>query len=206
MGDDDPMTLIAEQQLAVQLYGSGKFDQAVEILTGSLERQRRVLGEEHTTTLATMQTLGASLRRLGDVQAALDVLGPAVAAHRKKYGLGHIETYKVLIAAGNAAGASGEWERALALHTDAVASAKQAEGGPAFYEPYAASLRGTALLRLERLEEAEAALLEAHAGLVETAGAETAVTRGAVSSLAEVYEATGRDDEAQRWREAADGS
>ena len=206
LGDDDPMTLIAEQQLAVQLYGSGKFDQAVEILTGSLERQRRVLGEEHTTTLATMQTLGASLRRLGDVQAALDVLGPAVAAHRKKYGLGHIETYKVLIAAGNAAGAAGEWERALALHTDAVASAKQAEGGPAFYEPYAASLRGTALLRLERLEEAEAALLEAHAGLVETAGAETAVTRGAVSSLAEVYEATGRDDEAQRWREAADGS
>jgi len=206
LGDDDPMTLIAEQQLAVQLYGSGKFDDAVELLTGSLERQRRVLGAEHTTTLATMQTLGASLRRSGDVQGALDVLGPAVAAHRKKYGLGHIETFKVLIAAGNAAEASGEWERALALFSDAVASAEEAEGGPAFYGPYAASLRGKALLRLERYGEAEAALLEAHAALVETAGAEAAVTRAAAGSLAEVYEATGRDEEGRRWREVAGGS
>ena len=51
-----------------------------------------------------------------------------------------------------------------------------------------------------RLEEAEAALLEAHGILVAGLGAEHDLTQGTVNALVELYDAWDEPDEADEWR------
>jgi hypothetical protein len=60
--------------------------------------------------------------------------------------------------------------------------------------------RGVCLLSLEMPAEAEAALLEAHALLAASVGAQSGETRTVITNLVRLYEFWGRPDEAAKWR------
>ena len=71
LGADHSQTLHLQFQIANVLRSQGNFNEARELDTYVLERQRQVLGPDHLLTLMTAGGLGADLRALGEFQAAL---------------------------------------------------------------------------------------------------------------------------------------
>ena len=71
LGADHPQTLHLQFQIANVLRSQGNFNEARELDTYVLERQRQVLGPDHLLTLMTAGGLGADLSALGEFQAAL---------------------------------------------------------------------------------------------------------------------------------------
>lgn len=71
LGPDDPQTLYLQFQIANVLRSEGRFDDARDLDTYVLERQRAVLGADHPYALMTANGLGADLRALGDFREAL---------------------------------------------------------------------------------------------------------------------------------------
>ena len=72
LGADHPQTLHLRFQIANVLRSQGRFDEARDLDTYVLGRQREVLGEDHLHTLMTAGSLAADLRALGEFQEALD--------------------------------------------------------------------------------------------------------------------------------------
>ena len=58
----------------------------------ALDRQRRVLGEDHPSTLFTANNLAADLRALGEVQAARDLDQDTLDRRRRILGEDHPDT------------------------------------------------------------------------------------------------------------------
>lgn len=71
-GPEHPQTLHLQFQVANLLRSQGHFNEARDLDTYVLERQREVLGSDHLLTLMTAGSLGADLRALGEFQAALE--------------------------------------------------------------------------------------------------------------------------------------
>jgi CO dehydrogenase nickel-insertion accessory protein CooC1 len=71
LGADHSQTLHLQFQIANVLRSQGNFNEARDLDTYVLERQRDVLGPDHLLTLMTAGGLGADLRALGEFQAAL---------------------------------------------------------------------------------------------------------------------------------------
>ena len=69
---DHPQTLNLQFQIANVLRSQGRFNEALDLDTYVLERQRAVLGADHLLTLMTANSLGADLKALGEFQAALE--------------------------------------------------------------------------------------------------------------------------------------
>jgi hypothetical protein len=71
LGPDHQQTLHLQFHIANVLRSQGQFDDARELDTYVLERQREVLGPDHPHSLMTANGLGADLRALGEFQASL---------------------------------------------------------------------------------------------------------------------------------------
>ena len=71
LGPDHSQTLHLQFQIANVLRSQGRFNEARDLDTYVLERQRAVLGPDHPLTLMTANSLGADLKAVGEFQAAL---------------------------------------------------------------------------------------------------------------------------------------
>jgi hypothetical protein len=70
----------------------GEVEAARDLDADTLERRRRVLGEDHLSTLASANNLAADLRELGEVQAALDLDRDTLERRRRVLGEDHPDT------------------------------------------------------------------------------------------------------------------
>jgi len=70
LGDDHPDTLTTANNLAVDLYWLGDFQQSRTLHEDTLTRRRRVLGDDHPDTLTSANNLGRDLYGLADYQQA----------------------------------------------------------------------------------------------------------------------------------------
>jgi len=199
-GSDHASTLLSMNNLANVLGRLERLEEAEALHREALEGRRRVLGAESPDTLDSMYNLANLWKRMGREEEAEALSRESLALRIKGQGEDHPHTLvtremlaRILEGRGDDAGAEEQYrilwqkkkDRYGAEHTSAL------DAG--------ARLGGT-LIRLGRLEEAEALLLEVAEILERTRSEPDEITRSAHGLLAELYAAWGREEEAARWR------
>jgi tetratricopeptide (TPR) repeat protein len=118
LGSDHSQTLYLQSQIANALRFQGRFNEARELDTYVLERQRQVLGDDHLLTLVTANGLGADLRALGEYREALEIDRQTYDSFKEEFG----EDYqRTMMAAYNLAVSLrlvGDYQAALRLEED----------------------------------------------------------------------------------------
>ncbi|MBV9010644.1 MAG: tetratricopeptide repeat protein [Pseudonocardiales bacterium] len=128
LGEDHPDTLDSANDLALNLYGLGKYEQALQLDDDTFTRFRRVLGEDHPHTLASASNLARTLRVLGHHEQARQLQQDTFSRKRRVLGHDHPST---LVSAGNLAvdlHALGHYEQARQLQQDILTRCRQVLG------------------------------------------------------------------------------
>ena len=90
---DDPNVLILSGLRAELRWLNGDYSQAYELRRDTLERMRRVLGEEHEATLRVWNGYGADLRARGEFALALETDANTLDLHNRALGDDHPRTF-----------------------------------------------------------------------------------------------------------------
>jgi CHAT domain-containing protein/tetratricopeptide (TPR) repeat protein len=106
-----------------ELYGQGRYAEAIVLAEEVLAIHRKVLGEEHPETTTCLCTLGDLLHANGDYAAARPYYEQALAIRRRIFGEEHPDTAEslnslggLLMSSGDYAGARPYLEQALAIY------------------------------------------------------------------------------------------
>ena len=73
-GPGHPYTLLYEGNLAFLLVGEKRYEDALELLDGHIERCRATLGDAHDQTIGAVTLHAQALQRSGDAPAARALL------------------------------------------------------------------------------------------------------------------------------------
>lgn len=95
-GLDNPDVLILSGLRANLLWTWGRYEEAYELRRETLERMRRVFGDEHEETLLVTNDHGADLRARGDFAAALTLDRNTMALHERVFGNDHPQTFMIV--------------------------------------------------------------------------------------------------------------
>jgi tetratricopeptide (TPR) repeat protein len=118
LGPDHSQTLYLQSQIANVLRFQGRFNEARDLDTYVLERQRQELGDDHLFTLITANNLGADLKALGEYREALEIDRQTYGSFKDEFG----EDYgRTLMAAHNLTVSLrfvGDYNAALQLDQD----------------------------------------------------------------------------------------
>lgn len=188
--------------LGVILNGQGRHDEAEEIMREALSMSRELFGEKHANVGRPLDLLGVVLREAGRHEEAEAAHREALDMRRELFGDEHTDVATTLH---NLATVllerSGRIEEAQALAREALTQRRRLlpEAHPDTAQT--ASLLAACLIELNRLDEAEALLLASHETLERVNGSEHRRTRLAIERLINLYERSGRADEADVWRE-----
>lgn len=88
-GPDDRSTIEANDSLATQLQGLGRFDEASAIFKHTLEQRERLLGDTDGDTITSLNNYGTFLRSQGKNEEALGYLKRAAESAEKAFGDEH---------------------------------------------------------------------------------------------------------------------
>ena len=95
LGPDDPMTLIARNNLAMMLKATGRNDEAVALLEQVLADGIRVLGLDHPETLIWRNNIATTLAAAGRIEEAITLLKQALDDSIRVLGADHPETLRL---------------------------------------------------------------------------------------------------------------
>ena len=201
-GQDHPATLVTLDLLARALGNLHQDDRAIPLSRAVMARATKALGERHSTTLIYMNNLAQALRKAGQLDEAEPIYRRLIELRRETDGNG---TQDLLMAMSN-------------LGLLLVQRNTPAEALPLFQESLEGFKKvlspdhwmlGVALLNLGRCQTAlgdysaaERTLSDAHALLERTLGAAHGRTLQVKTALAELYDAWGKPEQAERWRVA----
>ena len=124
LGPDHSQTLHLQFHIANVLRSQGRFNEARDLDTYVLERQRAVLGPDHLLTLMTANSLGADLKAVGEFQAALATDQETYSSFKEEFGEDY---YRTLVAAHNLAYSPCAWSVTIPRHV--VSTRKRWTGG-----------------------------------------------------------------------------
>ncbi len=198
LGSDDRETLISMNSLGAMLRDQKQYPEAEQLLREALDRRRRVFTSDHPDTLVSMHDLGSLLWAQGKATDAEPLLREVLDRRRRVLGDSHIYTLGSLNFLGRFYQRSGRFADAEPLFAELYRNVPSAQIPTTTANIYMARW-GTCLVQLARYSEAEAPLKEAYERL--SAGQrESIAIREVVGAMVEMYEKTGRPDEAARWR------
>ncbi|MFG0284019.1 MAG: tetratricopeptide repeat protein, partial [Phycisphaerales bacterium JB039] len=201
LGAEHPETLISANNLAALYYDLERIDDAIAMHERILEVRRRILGSDHPHTLATLNNLASACNTDGrDLARAEELFVELLERIPRVLGEEHPNR---AIASHNLARLYRNQDRfAEAEPHSRLATELAQRTMPEGHWQIGALLtsHGATLIGLERYDEAEAALLEAHAIIVTGAGPEHPAAASAARTLARLYEQWGRPAQADRWR------
>ena len=162
LGDDHPKTLVWVSRIGVLLRNQGLWAEAEPYLREAVDGRRRVLGDAHPHTLGSMMKFGILLRELGRSDEAAHYMLRAVEGSRRLRGDDHPRTLEWMAWAGAILRDLHRLDEAERVGREAAERARKAPPDTVhmanILSRYARTLRA-----LERFEDAEAVLLEAHA-------------------------------------------
>ena len=92
-GVDDRYVLVMSRELGVLLRALGEYGAAYELNRDTVERMRRVLGEDNEETLRALNSFGGDLRARGDFQEARASDERSLELHRRVFGRDHPRAY-----------------------------------------------------------------------------------------------------------------
>jgi tetratricopeptide (TPR) repeat protein len=128
LGEEHPDTLTSASNLALNLWGLGRYEAARRLNEDTLAQSRRVLGKDHPDTLNSASNLIADLWSLGQYEAARQVAEDTLAGRRRVLGEEHPDT----LASTNNLAANlpglGEYEAARRLNEDTLTRKRRVLG------------------------------------------------------------------------------
>jgi tetratricopeptide (TPR) repeat protein len=207
LGEDHPETIINRVNLASALRDEGAVAEALPAYEAAIGQARRVFGPTHPTTLQFVRAWADALELARDWDRAVNERQGVVAVERqrgKAAGLGAALSRlgRTLLAAGRPAEAEVPLREALAVQT-------QAE--PELWTTFnTQSLLGGALLGQKKYADAEPLLLQGEEGMKQREAmipVNSKVRRTeALGRLVQLYDATGRPDQAAAYRRQLEGA
>jgi hypothetical protein len=197
-GEEHPHTLAARHNLGGAYAEAGRTDEAIRLITRTLDARRRVLGDDHRDTLRSRVQLANALTSAGKADQAIDEYERVHADQRRILG---DDDPDVLTTAHNLADAylaAGRKRRSEAVDLyERTAADLQRVLGPDHQRTLATrtNLAG-AYLTAGRRDEAVTLFERTVADLERTLGPNHPETQQARLNLAVAYQKTGRADEA----------
>jgi non-specific serine/threonine protein kinase/serine/threonine-protein kinase len=206
LGAEHPRTLVSMNNLGQVYRRLGRIEEAAAIYEESLAGKRVAFGPDHPETLTTTNNLALALLDLKRYDEAESMLEELLSTQRRVLGDTHWQTCSTMINLARVYKAREQWDRAEPLNREAVAGGRV--GLPAGHWMLGVFIGhlGVTLVELERYEEAEATLLEAHAMLLEAMGPDHARTVAQAEQLATLYRRWGHDEDAAEWAKRAGGA
>jgi tetratricopeptide (TPR) repeat protein len=198
--------LKAQFDLAAVYGRRRQWDEAERMQRRVLADQQETLGADHPDTLASLNNLVAYLAGLGRVQEAAASSDTLVAARTRVLGADHPST---ILSMGNRAAYYSrlqDHERAERLYLEAIEAHRRVNGDNHRFTARARLNYGLMLERLGRHAEASSLFDAAYAGYLESLGADSPLTREAVTEVARAYEQTKNAVQAAAWRARLRGS
>jgi serine/threonine protein kinase/tetratricopeptide (TPR) repeat protein len=209
-GGDHPWTLDVTRHLARLLRDTGRFAEAATLAEEVLRVQRRSLGEEDEKVVEMKFDLGLYLFRAGKAAEAEPHLRQVVAARRRKLPAGDPGIAHPLALLGVDLFVQNKHAEAEAALREAIAALEKVKRDDDPFFPLNQGTLGACLLAQKKYEQAEPFLRAAWDGLEADRkkrpeeykpgsfwhGCRLAV----IGALADLCDATGKMDEAARWR------
>jgi tetratricopeptide (TPR) repeat protein len=203
LGDDEG-TLDTLESLAILLDGQGRSVEAEPLSRRILDGRRRTLGEQHPNTLLAQNNLAWILYRLGR-SAEAEPLARAAVEGGRHVSLSPPNRVAQLDTLASILTDLGRLDEAEALFTEI--EGLQSDGPDRLRpDPEIMIRHAECLLALERPDEAEQRLLDAHALLISQGLGHSPAARTAAQRLSELYAGRGRTGEAQVWLDKLAGN
>jgi tetratricopeptide (TPR) repeat protein len=92
LGVDHPDTVTAQERLARELAGRGRYEEAVTLYRRVVSERERVLGVEHPDTSTARENLGVALASLGRYDEAVILFRRVVSERERILGVDHPDT------------------------------------------------------------------------------------------------------------------
>ena len=207
LGDDHPDTLSSIHNLAGLLVVLDRYEEAEVFLREVLAGRRRVLGEHHEQTLRSINNMGALLGSMGQYEEATPYYREALEGLRRVLGDDHPDTLRATSNLAHALVWTGEAVSGERLAREAVERGRRVLELDHWYLGNFLGKHGHALTVLERYDEAEVALLEAHRIVAAARGDADDQTTRVVGYLVDLYAAwhdaepaAGHDARAAAWQ------
>ncbi len=202
LGPEHPSTMTAAQNLANILVTSGRLDEAEPLLRESLRVWERDLGENHAKTLVAMNSLAYLLEDRGKLDDAEALYRRVVELTEQSVGRNHPEAFGPLNNLAMLLKDKQRYEESLALFDELLAGAGAALPEGHYFLGIFGGNMGECLMEAGRYGEAEARLIDSERVLRASLGDDHPRTAKAVERLAKLYERWGREEQAERWRQA----
>jgi serine/threonine protein kinase len=200
-GDQHPELAKGLENLGNVYYRLGQTDKTLELLAEVIEMRRAVLGDDSPQVARGLTNLGAVYRITGQYELAEETLRDAVVRMERAYGPDHTDVASVHRTLGLTL---WKLERLVEAETElrtahGIAKAAYDEGtlGLAGYQNYL----GRVLIQRKKFTEAEPLLIASYEAHVDAHGSDSEITAGAAKGLVELYEAWGRPNDADRYRQ-----
>jgi serine/threonine-protein kinase len=199
-GPKHPQVATSLSDLSVLMARNGGKAAAERLARESLTIRRAVYPADHREVAAGLSDLGAALWERGELDEAEIYYRDALAMGRRVQGEDHLDVTSTKRMLGRLLAEKGALDEAEPLLRDALGRLS-AEFG----DDYRLTVRtrfylGELLLAKGALAQAEPLLASSYEHFVETLGADARATRDAAESLARLYEASGRSDDAAAYR------
>jgi tetratricopeptide (TPR) repeat protein len=204
LGADHPHTLTSKHNLALLYRDLGQYTKAEPLFLEVLRQTEKQLGADHPHTLATKHNLALLYRDLGQYTKAEPLFLEVLRLREQQLGADHPRTADSLAQLGLNLLRQHQYAPAEQRLRDALRVCQTKEPG-AWRTFKTQSLLGEALLVQQKYAEAEPLLLRGYEGLEKQAAKIPAPyrrvrVREALERLVQLYDATNKKDEADRWR------
>ncbi len=208
LGRDHHDTLLTMANLAVSYRAAGRLDDALPLLE---EAHRK--GKSHPQQVQVEEQLRLAYLQAGKTAEALKLMRDRLAAARERLPAGSPLLANLLVGTGQQYLELKQWAEAEAVLREGLTRAEALVGHKQILPWQVAQVRsllGGALLGRKRYAEAEPHLLAGYQGLKKDELAIPPQARGnlaqAIGRLVELYEASGKKDEAAQWRRKLTGT
>jgi serine/threonine protein kinase/tetratricopeptide (TPR) repeat protein len=208
LGPDHPDTVIAMFNLGMAYWGDGRPAEALPHMKEAVRLQTAKKGPDHYLTLIFTGGLATVYRDLGRLPEALALFEETLKRQKDKVGADHPRRLATMNEMGACLLKMGRYDEAEELLRECLALRERKD--PADWRIFQTkSQLGQAAAGRKRHAEAEALLLEAHQGLAARKNKLSAryqhYVGEAARALADLYEALGKKDQADAWRQKSAG-
>ena len=196
VGEEDPKTLMAQNNYAAALCGLGRYEDALKIQREVYEKRKKALGEENADTLRVQSNLAYTLDQLGRHEEALQVLRTVYELRRKALGVEDPETVMTQIMLAGMLFNLEQYKEALKHQKEVYEKRKRLLGAEAPETLTAQENLAVILGKLGRFNEELTVLLKLYAGRKKALGDRNPETLLAQYGVAHTFLKLGRYEEA----------
>ncbi len=197
-------TLTTMNNLALAYQEAGKLDRALPLFEETFKLSKANFGQDHLNTRRAVRDLGGAYLEAGKLDQALPLLEEALKSRRAMLGREHPDTLIALANLGECRLRQGSYTNAEAMTRECFDLRQKTT--PNDWRTFTVQTTlGMALLGQKKYADAEPMLVQGYGGLKERerdipAGSRRQLTES-VQSLVQLYDATGRVDQAAQWKQ-----